>query len=160
MGLDQYAYIKLFSDQQVDKLTFLVVISVNDRNPLEFELKLDQPIYNIGQVDIAYWRKHPDLQGWMERLWRKRIGKLDNYRKDTTMDNMFNCVELSLTFNDISKLEKDIKDGNLDEGYGTTTGFFFGDQKNYEYKERDLTFCHNAKVALAAGLIVCYNSSW
>ena len=56
MGLDQYAYIKLFSDQQVDKLTFLVVISVNDRNPLEFELKLDQPIYNIGQVDIAYWQ--------------------------------------------------------------------------------------------------------
>ena len=38
---------------------------------------LDQYAYKVvahdedNRDEIAYWRKHPNLQGWMEQLWRE-----------------------------------------------------------------------------------------
>jgi hypothetical protein len=109
---------------------------------------------------LAEWRKHPNLQGWMERLWRKKVNSTEPYEKDTFIDDGFNGIELALTMEDILKLEQDIKDECLDGGFGTTTGFFFGDKADDEYKWRDLTFCDRAKVALNNNHTVYYNSSW
>lgn len=43
---------------------------------------LDQyaSIRKDGQEDqeIAYWRKHPNLQGWMEQLWREKGGEVNS----------------------------------------------------------------------------------
>ena len=25
-----------------------------------------------GQCELAYWRKHPNLHGWMEKLWESK----------------------------------------------------------------------------------------
>ena len=73
MGLDQYAYIK----ENTDEI---------DGKPLE------------QHVDIATWRKHPNLQGYMEALWIKRGGEAGE----------FNMVEIELSKEDILELNKAI----------------------------------------------------
>jgi len=119
MGLDQYAYIA--SKAQAD--------------------------YETHQ-ELAYWRKHPNLQGWMEKLAEEKGVEYDT----------FNGVELELTWEDIDRLEKDIKSGQVSE-LGTT-GFFFGDFSDEHYREQDLQFCVDAKAELFLKRKVFYNSSW
>jgi hypothetical protein len=121
MGLDQYAYIASKADS-----------SWNDDT----------------RQDLAYWRKHPNLQGWMEKLFINKGGECDT----------FNGVELELTWDDIDKLEKDIKSGQVSEL--DTKGFFFGNPSDDYYREHDLDFCVNAKAELFLGRKVFYNSSW
>jgi len=99
--------------------------------------------------EIAYWRKHPNLHGWMHQLWRSK-------NSDPALDPMFNGVELELTYDDILRLEHDIKNGLLPP----TRGFFFGDPSDDYYLNKDLEFVKNAKAELFLGLRVFYNSSW
>ena len=114
---------------------------------------LDQYAYCRAEVkgdwrdsrEIAYWRKHPNLQGWMEHLWKSKGNSGD-----------FNGDEIELTWADLEQLEDDIKQGVLPK----TTGFFFGDQSDDYYREQDLEFIRNAKAELFSGLKVFYNSSW
>lgn len=136
MGLDQFAYVR-FPDL------------IDDEGDVEPQ-----------HLRIATWRKHPNLQGWMERLWRQRNKTMDAYEADTLIDDEFNCIELELTLDDIDALEQDVMTGNLNGGHGDTTGFFFGDNRDQEYKWEDLTFCTHARMALKNGLTVCYNSWW
>jgi hypothetical protein len=96
--------------------------------------------------EIAYWRKHPNLHGWMEKLAEEK-----KYSFRT-----FNGVEVELTWEDIDRLEKAIKSHSLPH----TTGFFFGDGADDIYYDDDLKFCVNAKAELFLGLKVFYNSSW
>jgi hypothetical protein len=44
--------------------------------------------------------------------------------------------------------------------FPATGGFFFGNNSDDEYQERDLKFIRNAKAELFLGLRVFYNSSW
>ena len=96
-------------------------------------------------IEIAYWRKHPNLHGWMERLWRHQGNEGD-----------FNGDELELTWEDIDHLEQDIESHKLPG----TTGFFFGDPSDDYYYENDLKFIKEARSQLFLGLKVFYNSSW
>jgi hypothetical protein len=123
MGLDQYAYIASKADTDYD---------------------------DTSRQELAYWRKHPNLQGWMEQLWLAQ----DNTRTDKT----FNGVELELTWEDVDKLEKDIKSGEVSK-LGTT-GFFFGNPSDDIYRDQDLQFCIDAKAELFLKRKVFYNSSW
>ena len=95
--------------------------------------------------EIAYWRKHPNLHGWMKNLYHERGGK-----------ESFNGSELELSWEDVDRLEKAIKSRSLPH----TTGFFFGDEADDIYYDDDLKFCVNAKAELFLGLKVFYNSSW
>lgn len=106
--------------------------------------------YETEQREIAYWRKHPNLHGWMEQLWCSRNPDADEYR--------FNGIELELTWEDIERLENDIKTGVIAKM--GTTGFFFGSPSDDYYYEKDLEFVRNAKAELFIGLKVFYNSSW
>lgn len=116
---------------------------------------LDQYAYCRGKQEgswedsrkIAYWRKHPNLQGWMHRLWESRGNSGD-----------FNGDELELTWKDLEQLEKDIKQGTV-AGL-ETSGFFFGNPSDDYYNETDLEFIKNARAELFMGLKVFYNSSW
>ena len=128
MGLDQYAYVAAKPGDD----------------------------YHTRQ-EIAYWRKHPNLQGWMENLWEER-GHPGWDGKQTNWGSAFNGIEIELTYEDIQRLEKDIKDGvvaNLD-----TEGFFFGKPSDNYYYEQDLQFCADARAELFLGRKVFYNSSW
>ena len=104
-----------------------------------------------NQRELAYWRKHPNLHGWMEQLWRSR-------NTDPSADPTFNGVELELTWEDIDRLEQDIKRGVVAQ-FGTT-GFFFGNASDDYYYEQDMAFIKQARAELFSGLKVFYNSSW
>ena len=103
--------------------------------------------------EIMYWRKHPNLHGWMENLWtrtgRPGLDPDDEYK-------MFNGIELELTWEDLMDLEYDIAHKALPK----TTGFFFGEDSDTYYKKQDQEFIREAKADIICGLKVFYNSSW
>ncbi len=111
-------------------------------SPVDFDTREIPPEENR---EIYYWRKHPNLQGWMERLYRKKGGK----------DESFNCVPVTLDLFDLEALEKDIIGSALPE----TTGFFFG-QSYGDEKEGDLQFIQIARTEIALGRAVYYTSWW
>ena len=122
MGLDMYAYVANKEDDHTSES--------NSR-------------------ELAYWRKHPNLHGWMEQLWRSR-------NTDPSADPMFNGIELELFWEDLEHLEEDIKNGRLP----STSGFFFGDNSDDYYRSQDLEFIRQARAEIFTGLKVFYNSSW
>lgn len=96
--------------------------------------------------EIAYWRKHPNLHGWMEQLAESKNLKY----------NSFNGIELELTWEDLDELERAVTNNQLP----STRGFFFGEDADEYYRESDLKFIREAKAELFLGLKVFYNSSW
>lgn len=69
--------------------------------------------------EIAYWRKHSDLNGYMERMYTNRGGK-----------ESFNCVPLYLKREDIHQIIADIEkhlDPNCDYEIAESSGFFWGE---------------------------------
>ena len=106
----------------------------------------DKAGQEVTARELAYWRKHPNLHGWMERLAESK--NLDY--------GSFNGVELELTWADIDALEQAVTHRQLP----ATSGFFFGNDADELYYEDDLTFIKNARAELFLGLKVFYNSSW
>lgn len=106
-------------------------------SPVDFEA--------ANSTELHYWRKHPDLHGWMERLYRAKGGSAQS----------FNCVTLLLTSDDLDQLEADIRGQALP----ATAGFFFGASDGSE-DDGDLAFVKSARAALGAGLAVFYTSWW
>ena len=129
MGLDQYAYARE-ADEDSD-----------------------------SNIEIAYWRKHNRLHGWMEDLYRDK-GEEVQEEVEGVFGNSFNCVELELTESDIEQFEAHVKDKALPE----TGGFFFGNDSYDDYeeyrKENDMQFITDARQAIADGKKVFYNSWW
>ena len=101
--------------------------------------------YYEDSMELAYWRKHPNLQGWMEELWR---GKGN--------DGEFNCVDLELTLSDLDYLEQSLDESALPE----TAGFFFGTTSDDHYAEQDREFILSARNAIEKGYTVIYSSWW
>ena len=134
MGLDMYAYSAAKAGADA-----------------EYWENYDKPNPPEKPKEIAYWRKHPNLHGWMERLWHSK-----NEPGMESPDQTFNGIELELTDEDINQLEHAVKEGLLPP----TTGFFFGDSSDDYYKDQDLEFIAHARADLFCGLRVFYNSSW
>jgi hypothetical protein len=101
------------------------------------------------ETEIAYWRKHNALQGWMESLWSLKTGK---------SGNELNCQELELTTEDLDQLYLRVRNGTLPE----TQGFFFGYDTSREEmrKEYDFEFIAKAKEAIKEGGKVFYTCWW
>jgi hypothetical protein len=110
-----------------------------------------------NKVEIAYWRKHPNLQGWMENLWEAK-GKpgVDDANMGGDGLSDFNCIPLELNSDDLDDLEDAVRGSGLP----STTGFFFGRDSDDYYKQQDLEFIRKAREALDSGLTVVYNSWW
>jgi hypothetical protein len=121
-----------------------------------------------SEMELAYWRKHNRLQGWMEDLWIDK-GK-PNAKKDPSPMGDFNCIPLELTLSDLEQLEAHVENKQLP----STSGFFFGEdsfetktengetyqENDYAYKEEDLAFIEKARQAIADGKKVFYNCWW
>jgi hypothetical protein len=135
MGLDMYAYVATKPGQNDEYWESAQL----DPETKEYVSKVTKP------RELAYWRKHPNLHGWMHRLWNQKGFKGD-----------FNGDELELTREDLDVLEQDVIEGNLPG----TSGFFFGDDADEYYQEEDLKFIREARAELFMGLRVFYNSSW
>jgi hypothetical protein len=95
--------------------------------------------------ELSYWRKHPNLQGWMELKYREKGGSGE-----------FNCVEVSLTESDLNELECAVEARELPE----TFGFFFGEDDSEYFIDHDLEFIRKARKALRDGCEVVYSSWW
>jgi hypothetical protein len=132
MGLDQYAVL-FTADEAGDRET-----------DISWEEE-EEEISGSQMRRLQVWRKHSNLQGWMEKLYREKGGEA----KD------FNCVTVRLNLEDIDRLEKVVIAGELPH----TTGFFFG-QSQPEHKAEDLEFIAKARDAIGKGFIVCYDSWW
>ncbi len=109
------------------------------------ETEVDFSTKNFEETELHYWRKHPNLHGWMESLYYEKGGKADS----------FNCVPVVLDNEDLDNLEYDIKEGNLPD----TQGFFFGISSGDEDND-DLEFVAKAREAIANGKTVYYTSWW
>jgi hypothetical protein len=109
---------------------------------------------NIPAVDFAkpgdtkeifYWRKHPNLHGWMQKLYEKKGGE----------DPDFNIAPLRLDASDIDALEKAVEADDLP----LTAGFFFG-RSRPESRQETLDFIRCARKAIAKGERVFYLAWW
>tara|TARA_B100000519_G_C13946247_1_gene298559 strand:+ start:216 stop:587 length:372 start_codon:yes stop_codon:yes gene_type:complete len=101
--------------------------------------------YYKDSIELAYWRKHPNLQGWMEDLWLAKGG-----------EGEFNCVDLELEIEDLDLLEQSLDESALPE----TVGFFFGANSDDHYAEQDREFIVQARAAIKQGYKVVYHSWW
>jgi hypothetical protein len=137
MGLDMYAYVAAKAGAQAD---YDEGMAWDKEKGAIVNPSVTEP------REIAYWRKHPNLHGWMERLAESKNVEYGS----------FNGVELELTWADIDALEQAVTHKQLP----ATTGFFFGSDADELYYEDDLAFIKNARAELFLGLKVFYNSSW
>jgi hypothetical protein len=96
-------------------------------------------------TQLFYWRKHPDLHGWMEALYRSKGGT----------DEKFDLNPVRLEGGDIDALEAAVRADELP----FTEGFFFGESQP-EDKQHDLDFIQKARAALTKGMKVFYISWW
>ena len=134
MGLDMYAYVATKAGQQKEYYEGCELQEDGDYT----NSKITQP------REIAYWRKHPNLHGWMQQLWEFKGNSGD-----------FNGDELELTWEDLDVLEEVVKSNTLPG----TSGFFFGEPADDHYRDQDLKFIREAKAELFLGLKVFYNLS-
>jgi len=111
------------------------------------EAKTDDEGYTYYEdsMELAYWRKHPNLQGWMQDLYYEKGGEEE-----------FNCVDLELTLEDLDALEESLDEEALPE----TAGFFFGTDSSDYYAEADREFIREARAAIKQGYTVVYSSWW
>jgi hypothetical protein len=147
MGLDQYAYIGRKGQREE-----FYEEAVYDQDRGEYvNPRITKP------EEIMYWRKHPNLQGWMEHLWERKLKASEHpVPASDGWGSSFNGVELELTWDDLDLLEDAVNNKELP----STSGFFFGDDSDEHYKEQDLQFIGRARIAITNGLQVFYNSSW
>ena len=139
MGLDQYATARKGEPRTVkSEYTYTAQDGV-EKEGFEEYLEWDDTI------ELASWRKHPNLQGWMEELWYEKGG-----------EGEFNCVELELTLEDLDALESTLDEEALPE----TAGFFFGGNADDHYAEADREFIVQARAAIKQGYKVVYSSWW
>lgn len=124
MGLDMYA----------------MTTTITPDAPVDFTIADDIPV-----TRLYYWRKHPDLHGWMEQLYRAKGG----------IEAAFNGDKLVLTLADLDALETAVRGQSLPY----TVGFFFGESEP-EFAEDDLEFIAKARDAIRDGLTVYYDSWW
>jgi hypothetical protein len=126
MGLDMYAQVRSTKPQ--------TAVDFNTEEGAE-------------DKELHYWRKHPNLHGWMENLYYLKGGKAES----------FNCVSVELDLEDLALLEKHVKERVLP----STAGFFFGNSQNDEDEaNEDLEFIKEAREAIAGGEYVYYTSWW
>ncbi len=122
MGLDMYAF------TTTEKLTGAV------------DFPKPKPIQ-----ELHYWRKHPNLHGWMQSLYVQKGG----------VEEDFNRSPVTLDSADLDRLEATIIADELPK----TSGFFFGESDGTE-REDDLAFIAEARQELASGNTVFYIADW
>jgi len=148
MGLDQYAYAVRPNKANTD---FSYVEETIER------VGENDTITTESYVLIQQWRKHPNLQGWMEDLFQRKAdaqgyeGRSGGFGEE----RVFNCQPIRLTWDDL----KDLESAVLGDELPVTGGFFFGESLP-EDREDDLAFIKEARRAMSGDYEVYYDSWW
>lgn len=139
MGLDQYAY---------------AAANAGDAAAwADHEYGVAPRPSNVKPRELAYWRKHPNLEEFMTQLWESKGKPCVDARR---WGSEFNGIELELTWKDLDDLQRAVTEGALP----ATRGFFFGNNADDHYREQDLQFIRDARAEIFTGLRVFYRSSW
>lgn len=134
MGLDMYAMAVKFIDG-------------HDEPQADADLNREGEHVEDYNDELCYWSKHPNLHGWMEKLYRDKGGT----------DSEFNCSNVELTEADLHDLETAINE----DGLPYTRGFFFGESAgDDDEKAFDLNFIADARKAREDGFRIYYTSWW
>ena len=139
MGLDQTAIARKGEPRTVKSEYTYTDLDGTEHKGVEEYLEWDD------SIELATWRKHPNLQGWMQELYYEKGG-----------EGEFNCVDVELTFEDLDALEATLDEEELPE----TSGFFFGSNADDHYAEADREFIVQARAAIKQGYKVIYSSWW
>ena len=139
MGLDQYAVARKGEPRKVPQTCTTTDADGNEEEVVEYYNEWDDTI------ELATWRKHPNLQGWMQELYYEKGG-----------EGEVNCVDVELPFEDLDALEATLDEEELPE----TVGFFFGGNADDHYAETDREFIREARAAIKKGYTVVYSSWW
>ena len=106
---------------------------------------LDQYAFAVRddeRIEIFYWRKHANLEGWMSKLYYDRGGKGE-----------FNCVDLKLFESDLMRLQRDYR------SLPYSTGFFWGESGGSD-DENTAEFIEKALEYQGKGYDIIYTSWW
>lgn len=114
-------------------------------DPKPNQRAVDFKLSEFEMAEIHYWRKHPNLHGWMQQLYEAKGGT----------DEDFNCHPVLLTTEDLDNLERVI----VDEALPATDGFFFGESRGDEVAG-DLQFIEKARKLIADGKAIAYYAWW
>lgn len=131
MGLDMYLYGDKFKFRDWEN-------PENNETEDGFEVQLKR-------LNLGYWRKHPDLHGYIVRHFGDGVG---------------DCSEILLDEKKITRLIKAVEQDNLPR----TEGFFFGESLP-EYKEHTIQVLNGALKWLQDEQDKChktviYQASW
>ena len=109
--------------------------------------KLNKTVSNITLVEeVAYFRKHPDLHGLIEKKWR-----------EAGNEGEFNCQKFVLSkefCNELLEIAKNPKDVE------TTTGFFFGTSCDEDWKDTVVALEKALEILKDDTMEVFYDSWW
>lgn len=122
MGLDMYAF--------------------TTKEPLTEKVDFREP---ADATELHYWRKHPNLHGWMQALYVEKGG----------LNDEFNLSAVVLDSGDLDRLEAAVRGGELPE----TDGCFFGLSDGKEAAD-DLAFIAKARREIGLGKTVLYVAWW
>lgn len=98
---------------------------------------------NLAQ--IAYFRKHSDLHGWLERLWRERPGNTGE----------FNCVFMEISPDILVRLKDYLKTPEKEK----FMGFFWGQSQASDW-QRTRELVPELESIIKSGDRVYYYSWW
>ena len=130
MGLDMF----------LEGTKFLAYTESPDERPTEDGYHVKERI-----LDLGYWRKHPDLHGYIVR---------------TFADGVDACQIISLSVDDLAKIIEAVKARELPH----TTGSFFGESRGDEI-QRDVEIFEAARAWLSREednicKSISYHASW
>lgn len=127
MGLDMFAY--------------------KTKNKPSKEVDFHEEINDKELQEVHYWRKHPNLHGWMQMLYRNKGGEGEQFNGDPVVLNEEDLHQLAACI--------------IDDDLPHTSGFFFGESyDNEEERDDDLKFVKNSLKAIEEGYTVFYDSWW
>lgn len=130
MGLDQHAF----------KVSPEGATAIEQKGNLYSLTPEQETLAWESMQEIAYWRKHANLQRWFTNLSGKEdINQSVVFVDETILDN----------------LENDVRGNNLPLG----VGFFWGKSRDDE-AQNDLEFIKNARQAIKQGYKVFYHCSY
>lgn len=134
MGLDQNAWAV---EPKVAHLALITERELTDEEMNSLE---------AGRIHLMSWRKHADLNKWMEDLYARKGGT-----------EVFNCLPMPLVLDDLLSLQEHIETHN---GYAERgEGFFWGVSRP-EDTENDKHFIQKAIGSLDEGYEVYYHCWW
>ena len=96
MGLDQTAIARKGEPRTVKSEYTYTDLDGTEHKGVEEYLEWDD------SIELATWRKHPNLQGWMQELYYEKGG-----------EGEFNCVDVELTLEDLDALEATLHEEEL-----------------------------------------------